>query len=356
MAALGLLLPYHVGMLYVRWDFHLKSSHAGPAPEPFMLLSSPWRLSLLFMVSGVVTAQALARASPEGFVRRRARRLLLPLLVGVVLLIPPQSYIEVIHKWGYPGSYVDFLGLYFTGYDGFCKAGHCLILPTWNHLWFLPYLWLYTVVLVLLMRERPGLLAACARRLAPGLQGGGLLWLPVLWLALLRWGLAGRFPETHALVDDWFAHCQYLGLFLTGATLALRPGAWPVLADWRWQALAMAVLGWLGLLDPAGVMPPALRPLCAAAEQWGAVVAAFGFAYRHWNHDHPWRKALSQAVFPVYIFHQTFLIILAYGLFPLGWPPLLEALALVLGTLVLSGLAYALVRHLPVARQGFGLP
>ena len=45
--AFGLLVLYHVGMYYVTWDWHVKSPAASDALEPFMLLSSPWRLALI---------------------------------------------------------------------------------------------------------------------------------------------------------------------------------------------------------------------------------------------------------------------------------------------------------------------
>ncbi|MEA3029441.1 MAG: hypothetical protein QOJ53_1305 [Sphingomonadales bacterium] len=46
-AAFGLLILYHVGMFYVTWGWHVKSSHAGHAIEPLMLLTNPWRLTLI---------------------------------------------------------------------------------------------------------------------------------------------------------------------------------------------------------------------------------------------------------------------------------------------------------------------
>ena len=56
--ALGLLIAYHVGMYYVSWDWHLKSPSASAALEPWMRLVNPWRMSLLFLISGAVTAIA----------------------------------------------------------------------------------------------------------------------------------------------------------------------------------------------------------------------------------------------------------------------------------------------------------
>jgi len=54
-AAFGLLIFYHVGMLYVSWGFHIKSVHRIAALEPLMLVLNPWRLALLFLVSGAAT-------------------------------------------------------------------------------------------------------------------------------------------------------------------------------------------------------------------------------------------------------------------------------------------------------------
>src|SRR5262249_46771373 len=131
-----LLIFYHVGMYYVSWDWHVKSPHASSALEPLMMLTQPWRLSLLFLVSGVATAYLLGRQGSRGFLRHRAIRLLVPLVFGMAVIIPPQSYLEVVEKLAYAGSYTDFLKLYFTAYHGFCRGSDCLILPTWNHLWF----------------------------------------------------------------------------------------------------------------------------------------------------------------------------------------------------------------------------
>ena len=69
--AFALLILYHVGMYYVTWDWHVKSPDAGAALEPLMLLTSPWRLSLLFLISGAATvvhaaAQGASAASSAG--------------------------------------------------------------------------------------------------------------------------------------------------------------------------------------------------------------------------------------------------------------------------------------------------
>jgi hypothetical protein len=196
--AFALLVLYHVGMFYVSWDWHVKSPAPSPLLEPLMRLSNPWRMSLLFLLSGAATVWMLQRrpASAPGLLRERASRLHLPLATGMLLVVPPQPYFEVVQKTGYTGSYLDFLGLYFTAYGGFCRGSDCLVLPTWNHLWFLPYLFFYTAVLLLLRRALPAArLQAWADRLAAlpwpllGLLalGAVVLVLAIIFLSWFAW-------------------------------------------------------------------------------------------------------------------------------------------------------------------------
>ena len=84
--AFALLVLYHVGMYYVTWGWHVKSPFASHALEPFMLMTSPWRLSLLFFISGVATAFLLGK-TPRGFLRRRWWRVLVPVLIILALIL-----------------------------------------------------------------------------------------------------------------------------------------------------------------------------------------------------------------------------------------------------------------------------
>ena len=364
--AFALLVLYHVGMYYVTWSWHVKSADASAALEPFMRLSSPWRLSLLFLISGAATSFMLLRdGASAAWFGGRSKRLLLPLLFGMAVIVPPQSYFEVVQQHGYAGSYFDFMRLYFSGHGGFCKAGGaCLILPTWNHLWFVAYLFVYSAALWLLLRAWPQALQFIAQALARALRGAALLWLPIVVLALLRVSLIARFPPTHALVDDAYLHAMYFGLFIVGAAWARDAGMWQRCAALRWPALGLALLAWLATI----VLPlwlgatPAAREQWAwlartlfATMQWSAIVAAVGFARVHLNRDHRWRATLADSVFPVYIAHQTLIVLFAMALAPLRWAPALEGPLLAALTFAASFGVYLAVRRVPGLRTVFGL-
>jgi glucans biosynthesis protein C len=352
------LVLYHVGMYYVRWDFHVKSPFSGHGLEPWMKLTEPWRMSLLFMVSGAAAAHMLHARSALSIVRHRSRQLLLPLLLGVVLIVPPQAYFEVVQKHAYLGSYADFLGLYFSHDRRFCIDGKCLILPTWNHLWFLPYVWIYTVAFAALVALAPkvhGTVASAIEQATAKRGTGGLLLLlvPMLCLALARWALQQRYPSNHALWGDWFNHTMYASMFLAGAWMATQPKLWDRVAATRWPALLTAALAWSAMVDA----PPttAWTHTVTAVFQWSALMAAFGFAKQHLNVDGPWRQSLNEAVFPVYLLHQTVIVVASQWLLPLGWKPFVEGPLLVAITLVVSTAFYFAVRPINTLRPWVGL-
>src|ERR1700730_9681374 len=359
-----LLIFYHVGMYYVTWDWHVKSPQASHAIEPLMMLTSPWRLSLLFLVSGVATGFLLARQGAGHFLGQRSTRLLIPLAFGMLVIVPPQSYLEVIEKLKYPGSFAEFYRLYITGFHGFCRGSDCLIMPTWNHLWFVAYLWVYTAVLYGAVRLAPPLIPWLRRLAEKRLSGAGILLWPLAYLIAIRLGLAPRFPATHALVGDWYNHAMYLGVFLLGFALAGARAAWVTLERTRWLTLALAILGWAFLsayfaaYDGDAVPPASLRLFARCiygAEQWLAIAAVVGFAHRHLSHDNPARRYLTSAIFPVYILHQTVIVVVAHALKPSQVYAPVEGLLLVLVTITTCFLGYEAIRRVRVLRPLFGL-
>ena len=89
--------------------------------------------------------------------------------------------------------------------------------------------------------------------------------------------------------------------------------------------------------------------------QWSALVAAFGFARTHLNRDSALRSRLKEAVFPVYLLHQTIIIVASQLLHSLRLPPAIEGAMLVFAAFACSYAGYELVRHISALRPWFGL-
>jgi glucan biosynthesis protein C len=365
--AFFILIAYHVGMYYVNWGWHVKSPFAGDTAESYMMLSAPWRLGLLFLISGVASSFMLGKTSVGAFLRMRAWRLLVPLIFGMLVIVPPQPYFEVVEKYAYQGSYFDFMQLYLHAYRGFVTGPDShLVLPTWNHLWFVAYLWVYTVALGALVLALGARFEAWSQRLARLLTGWKLVLLPLAVLAFARLALVARYPSTHALFGDWYNHAMYFSLFLLGAMMARQPEFWQRLDVLRWAGLGTALACWAMLkiyfslpddLVPAATMAwlQPLQRVVYALCQWSAIIAVCGFAHRHLEFDSAKRRYLAQAVFPVYIVHQTLIVSMAHGLKPLRLAPGIESILLMVLTLTFSFAIFEVVRRCAPLRPLFGL-
>ncbi len=360
--AFGLLILYHVGMYYVTWGWQVKSPFASTTLEPLMMLSSPWRLSLLFFVSGCATAFLHAK-SATGFVRSRTQRLLIPVALGLWVIVPPQSWAEITEAIGYHDGYLAFMRHYALGNGGWCRED-CLITPTWNHLWFVAYLWCYTMLAAFLWWVIPaGVVERLGAALARRLRGPWLIVLPVAWLAAIRIALVARFPDTHALVDDWFQNANYFSVFALGVLLARETAVWEEIRRQRWRALVLALVGY-GVVTTyfshyVDVAPPdwirQFQRVFYALDQWCAIVAALGFA-RQWNPvDSRARRYLTEAIFPFYIVHQTAIVLLAHFMKPLGLRPLVEGPLLIVATVAICFASFEIVRRVDWLRPLFGL-
>ena len=346
-----LLILYHLGMFYVPWGWHVKSDHILPALELWMAALNPWRLSLLFVISGAATRFMAERQTSAGLAAQRSSRLLIPLLFGMVLIVAPQSWAEVVEKNGYAGSFLDFWPRYLSFDSSFG-----IILPTYNHLWFVAYLWVYTVLAIVVRPWWP----VIDRAATWALRGPGLLILPALLFGLYRATAERAWGETHIVFADGYGHLQYGTAFLLGLTLARIDESWAYLQRIRAGLAAAAVL-LLGLkiaLWDTSAFGPASETVFAFVREayaWLAICALFGYARRYIRSGSPLLTMLTEAVFPFYVIHQTTIVLAGHLLKPIGLPVQVEAGTILALTAASCAATYALARAIPFLRLPLGL-
>lgn len=357
------LIIYHCGMYYVAdWGWHIKSVHQSEWLQNLMLWSSPWRMSLIFLISGMALRYAERSIGPLALLRLRITRLLVPLVFGMYFIVAPQLYFELQQSHGYSGGFIDFMAMYWAG-DGqsYPEYRHGGSLLTWNHLWYLAYLLVFTVLFLLL---RP-LLKRVADALdkiavAPALQ----LLAPSLALAGLGFWLQADYPSNHALVGDWYNLARYGLVFVLGYCFAKNDSCWQFLGASRFWLLGAALLTYLGvLLVHNGLVPSdsSQQGQWAAMQLWGKmnawlwILCACAFSYRYLQKPSTLGAYFQQAVLPWYILHQSLIIVIAMYLKPMELNGFWEPLILVTATLFSCYLAYELIRRLGLLRFLFGL-
>jgi hypothetical protein len=363
--AFGLLIFYHTGMLYVeRWGFHFKSQYLSSSLEYLMLLSSPWRMLLIWFISGYALGAVMQHCAGWRhylqFGLRRTVVLLLPLLVGLWLIVPPQLYAEMVQNDGLSLSYWQF-------YQAFIDLQHPLFADyqsgVWphvdvNHLWFLRSLWQFTLLALLLI---PVLHSRLLQQACRWFCQLALPWQLFAWSALL---LLIRSEAS----GDAVRELQGLAMFLLGILVVRQPDFWQQLTQSRrW-------LGWLCLLNygvlcclyflvyqpellPA-LLQPAIEPGLQLSFSVQAVAMLFwllALAQRYLSKPHPKLVLANRLVFPVYLLHQSLIIMAALWLTPYGLGGITEAVLVLLFTLTGSALCLLLFWHLPWLAPLLGL-
>jgi glucans biosynthesis protein C len=355
--AFALLILYHIGMFFVPWGWHVKTAEPVEWVVWPMMAVNPWRLMLLFVISGVVSRALLAKlATPRGFATSRSARLALPLLAGVVLFVAPQPWFELRDRGIYDAGFVHF---WLNDYFEF-GGGRGTPLPTWNHLWFVAYLWAYSLVLAGLAALPAALRIRLQRGFDALLRGWRMVLLPIAWLAFTRLVLHPAFGETHALLDDPYAHAIYGFAFFFGVALAGSGSASDtILRHWRallaFAALACAsMFAVYGLSDGTSAWETA-RALARAVLAWCAILGLLGFAQTCLHHDGPVRRYLTEAIFPYYIAHQTIIIAVGFWLKQAGAEPGLAFGVILLTTVLGCALTYEIARRVNWLRPVLGL-
>ncbi|MBN05456.1 acyltransferase family protein [Ponticaulis sp.] len=362
-----ILIFYHTGMFYVTWGWHVKSVHAGPDAEWLMLLTNPWRLSLLFFISGVALRFLADKGGIGARMRERSWRLGIPILFGIAVIVAPQSWLQLVESGEFEGSFWAFWPEYIDPMSEFS-----ITTPTWNHLWYVVYLLVYTLILLppsgLISRFMQGAGEKVTRFLFAGRFGIlSALAIPVLPHILYRIVLDPHFPTTHNLTEDWANHAHSFTMLFMGFVLAKDKHFWgAVRRSLPWAAGLVLLLGvtlsvvwanWEAWAESGHhdwiIWPARIARLGYA---WIMILTLIGLADRYLRRDSPALRYMTEAVFPWYILHQTLTVLAGFWLTRQGLRVEVEFPLVVLATFGGCALLHELViRRIGWLRPLFGL-
>jgi hypothetical protein len=362
------LILYHVGMFYVAdWGWHIKSAEQSVWLQNVMLLTNPWRMSLLFFISAMAMSLVMSRDkfSASSLVKIRSKRLLIPLVFAMIVVVPPQLFYELKQFYGFTDGYVVFMQQYLDINTQLAPQKQSPIgLLTWNHLWFLPYLWCYSILLLLIYP----LFARVSRFIITSKTPTWLaLVILLLGTASIRLLLSKDFPVTHALVDDWFNHAHYFWVFVAGFMLPRLPHFWQRLVDCRRLMLMFALIGYVWLLmDRHGLLSVGqeldrlwfiqfAHSMLISFNHWTWILALVGYAGRYLQFSNQFLRYANKAILPWYILHQTLIVLFAVCLSALSISVEIEVFLLILFTVLGCALGYAIISRVRFLKLVFGM-
>jgi hypothetical protein len=333
-----------------------------------------WPMPLFMLLAGASTWFALQRRSYGQYVGERVTRLLIPLIIGMLILIPPQVYFERLQRGQFLGSFLDFIPHAFDGGpypEGNISAGQ---------FWFIFYLFVYALVAIpifYVLRGKTG--KRWISWLASFCKYPGAIFIFAVPLIIGQLALGWRYPETHNPINDWMLHWQLFFVFIFGFVL-YSDERFERAVEKNWViALILAVLTSIGMLTlfqfgPAGAMDAVLGQgayyfrkftnikvfyvlgsIAFRLNAWAWMILILALGVKYLRFTNKYLAYASRAAFPVFILHQTIIIMVAFYVIKQPWDILPKFLVILLVSFVITIGLYELVKRWSVTRFLFGV-
>ncbi len=352
--AVLLLFPFHTSRVFnYGEDFYIKSADLSMAVNYVLGFIGQWHMPLLFLLAGSSAYFSLGRRSPGTFARERLLRLGVPLVFGILVIMPPQTYIGARFNSGYTQSFwyyltsLDFLrwniqdgGDYYGGFGV-------------GHLWFILFLLVISLVVLPLLAWGRGRGEARVQGWARSLGKPAWWLLPplVLWFAE---GLPDLFGKAILL---------YLVFFVLGFIVIADDAFAEQVERFRFAALLSGIVlcaGYVAAWQLRDSLPDPSLQLFAVnylgmLGSWTMILGLLGCGRRYLDRPSTTLSYLAEGSYPVYILHQTAIVVIAW--FVVAWPigGVAQWAVILVGSVVASYAIYEVVRRVGALRWLFGM-
>lgn len=308
-----------------------------------------WSMPTFFFIAGWAAMVALRSNGWRPFWTNRIRRLGVPLVVALIVLMPVIKFYELKGGISMQPNRIAEVAPLTMGFLEFIPEyfSHSKLV-TWSHVWFLIYLGGITIIAFPLLAWLAG------RRN----EGRPLpLWLLVLPpAALAAWLVVsgGWWPYYPNVYKDLPNVVYFTGFFGLGVLMAWHEGFEAAIVRAR---LWLAAVGLAALVGMEFTLHNDAGRVFTAIAAWGIVAALYGYMKQIPFKAGPVFRYLKQAILPLFIVHHVFNVIIAWYVLQLDWPWPLAFLIILSGTLAATFAVYHfLIRPFAVTRFLFGAP
>lgn len=337
--AVLMLFVYHTAMMFNCFESFYIYVRPVDALNRFILFAWPFYMPLLFVLAGMSGAYALTKRTAKEYIKERVNKLFVPLIAGILLLVPMQTYFAERYHNGYSGGYLAQYILFFTkptdltGYHGGFTPGQ---------LWFVLYLFVISLLALPLMLwyNKRGTPIDANKLTLPVILPMFLI--PLVMALILNIG--GK------SVGEYFAYFM-LGYFVLSRDEVierLRTHRWPLLGS---AILLLCVLVYI--CETRGFS--LVTDILTRAAGWVSVLALLGSAKQWFDFTNRALIYLAGASFAVYVFHQSWLVAAAYYVCKITDNTLLIFVLTIAISVVLTFASYEVARRFRIARWLFGI-
>ena len=352
--AVIVLIFFHSALIFAaESNFPIKNNELSAVLEELVFFVHGWRLALLFFISGVGTSIVLQFRGNSIFIKERLKRLLIPLVFGILIVVPPQIYFERLSQGFVFESFGSFYLQSFS--TGLYPYGNI----SWNHLWFVAYLLIYSVLSVPVfsfIKKRNG---EWFEKIMS--KGGIFLWsIPLAVVVVL---LKPHSLGVQNIVDDLAMFFFYWLIFLSGFTVHQK-NYWryfeskfvPLVASVVLLTTVSYYMKWNFPQMEKGGFVFGIFNFIKAVNSWLWILTLLLFGKKFLNTDSKFLPLLNESVYPVYILHQTVIICLGYFVVQQTWSISAKFLLMIFATILICWLLFLLLRLHKFTRILLGMP
>ncbi len=352
--AVLLLFPFHTARIFdTNSGWYVKNAVLSEALTYFLFYVHPWHMALLFLLAGVSTWFALGFRSGGQYVKERFIRLLIPLIFGLLVIVPPQSYFGLLGHTGFSGSYLEWYPNYFSinpaDMDGYFLGGFAL-----GHLWFILFLFLFSLLalpLFLYLRRRDS-----GKRITGWLASFCSLPGTIFLLAIPLYVM-------YRLIDFYPSPLYFITCFIYGFILVADSRFEKAIDRHKAVALVLGPVLYLFVAYfqvfsgfPRGVPSWVIDAYVTGFAPWFFLIAILGYGRRFLRSSNKFLRYTGEASYPVYILHQTVIVII--GFYVVQWNAGIPTkyVTILVAAVIVSMIIYdLLIKRTNVTRFLFGM-
>lgn len=345
--AVLLLVPFHSALVFIL-DPHVVMYVKDGADSSFLNHFAGWihqfHMPLLFFVSGAATYFSLKKRKGGQFLKERFLKLLIPAISGLIVIIPPITYIALLSKgnsvnfWHHFINFWQFKDADLTGMDGkFTPA----------HLWFLLFLFVFSVIglpIFSILKQDKSI--ELFKRIIS--KTGISIIILVIFILLTSTASLNILGDKNPIYYFLIFFCGYLFMM-----------------DDRFQytidkyALLFLLTGIsceiIRQFSYSFISNGTIVLIISNLNRWMWLLCILGYGHRSLGKSNSLLRYLSSSSYPFYIFHLLLNTIIGFYIIKLPFSVEIKYLMIVVLTVLSTFLVYEIIKRIPIIRFAVGI-
>lgn len=349
-----LLFVFHTASIFTYYEpWYIWADSKSWLATVIFILCIPWHMPILFFLAGASTRFSLGSRGSKRYLRERVEKLLIPFILGMIILVPPQGYFARVSRGKSVGNYFQQYKYFWTTisnipYDGGLGPAH---------LWFILYLFIISIIGLLIIRSfrKEGMkkfLLILKDKLTS--KYSLILIVSILFITDM---IPLAIAEKNILI--------FLIIFLMGYIVYGDDDYLEYMDKNKKKSMIIAVVffifyigvilhyydlnnnGTIGLKVSLSLMRNGIMVT--------AIVAIIGYGRKYLYRGGKVLNYLNEACFPIYILHQTVIIIVAYYLLNYTLPMYLSISIIIGSSILITFGIYEIFRRIKVIKFLIGV-